>query len=163
MHGQPDRHRSDAGAVIGESPAPGMLVDPNTVVTLTVVRRIPIPDVRNIAKDQACTAIRNARLRCVTQPAPDDGTPGQVVGQSPAPGTLVDDGALVALQLRPEEACPAGSWVAVLALLVAAGAAAQQYRKLRPPRSPHIEVRLYPGSPQARGDEAREWSAKDRQ
>lgn len=148
------------GTVTGQSPAPGTLVDPNSVVTLTVVRRIPVPDVRNIAKDQACTAIRHARLTCVADPAQGGSTPGQVVGQSPAPGTLVDDGTLVALQIRPEEqqtGVPGWVIIAMLALLVAAGAAAQQYRKRRPPHSPHIEVRLHPGSPQVRGDEAREW------
>ncbi len=148
------------GTVTGQSPAPGALVDSNTVVTLTVVRRIRVPDVRNTTEDQACTAIRNAKLRCVTQQAQGSGTSGQVVGESPPPGTLVNDGALVALQIQPgEQQTGVPGWViiAVLALLVAGGAAVQQYRKRRPPRPPHIEVRLHLGSPEIREEEVREW------
>jgi len=160
------------GTVTTQSPAPGTLVDLNSVVTLTVVRRVPVPDVRNIAKDQACTVILNARLRCVTQSAQGGGTPGQVVAQSPAPGTLVDDGAPVALQVQAQvqpqgqaQRRPLGQqfavpgWVilAALGMLVGSGAAAQRYRRRHPPRSPHVEVGLRAGPAHVRGDEKREW------
>jgi PASTA domain-containing protein len=156
------------GTVTGQSPAPGTLVDPNTVVTLTVVRRIPVPDVRNLARDKACAAIRNARLMCVTQLAQGGGPPGQVLGQSPAPGTLVDDGALVTLQVQPQGqpvgqplrqqfAVPGWVILAALGVLIGSGAAVQRYRRRHPPHSPHVEVRLRAGPPHVRGAEKKEW------
>jgi hypothetical protein len=91
------------------------------------------------------------------------------------PGTLVDEGAVVTLQVRSEEQQPGvpgvpgvPGWVipAVVALLVAVGAAvllsavgaaASQHPQRRPSGPPHIDVRLDLGPPHVHKEEAREW------
>lgn len=147
------------GTVTLQSPAYKTDVGLNTDVNLTVVRRIPVPDVRNQSMDQACAAIRRVALTCVTPPAASAGATGQVVEQSPPPGTPVDDGATVALQVQPSGPIPVpgGVIAAALALLVAAAAAIQRYRKRHPPRPPRVVVRLRPDAPQVRENESREW------
>jgi hypothetical protein len=149
------------------TPSPTVAPTPSpTVVTTQPPRRsVTVPPVVGMTEEQACTMITNAKLKCATPP-PRGGTPGRVVDQSPAAGTLVDDGTLVALQVRSEQpvrseqqASGVPPWLipTALALLVAAGAVVQRYRSRHPRRPPQVEVRLRPGPPQVRGDEAREW------
>ena len=159
-HVNPTGSGPQPGTVKTQSPAPNSLVPTNSQVELSVLRRIPVPDVRNSSPGQACTTINSAHLTCVTPAAQGGGPPGQVMTQDPAPGTLVDDGTPVTLQLASEQQ-PSGvpPWLipVALALLVAAGGVVQRYRTRHPPPPPQVEVRLRPGSPQVREDEAREW------
>ena len=131
--------------------SPKPLPSPTTALPL----RISVPDVRNMSRDRACGTLRDAGLSCS-----GGGSAGQVTAQSPAPGTLVDDGTLVALEVQaPGQEFAMPGWVipVALALVVGGGAAVQQYRRRHPPPPARIDVRLRPGSPHVRADETREW------
>jgi beta-lactam-binding protein with PASTA domain len=160
-HIDPTGSGPQPGTVKAQSPAPNSVVPANSPVELSVARPNRVPDVRNSTAGQACATINSAHLTCVTPAPQGGGTPGQVLAQDPAPGTLVDDGTPVTLQLAAEQQPAPGvpPWLipVALALLVAAGAAVQRYRTRHRPPPPQVEVRLRPGAPHVRGDEAREW------
>jgi hypothetical protein len=133
---------------------------PSPSPTVTLPPRISAPDVRNMSRDQACGTLRDAGLRCSIHETSGSGSPGQVTAQSPAPRTLLDDGALVALEVQaPGQQFALPGWVipVALALIVGGGASVQQYRRRHPPPPARIDVRLRPGSPHVRADETREW------
>lgn len=85
------------GVVFFQSPAPGDPVEAGQTVAITVslgrrVRQVRMPDVIGLSESQARSRITAAGLtpRPMYQPKLD--SVGRVYEQSPAPGTLVDEG-----------------------------------------------------------------------
>jgi beta-lactam-binding protein with PASTA domain len=90
--GMPDR-------VFGQSPVAGNLVERGTVVTLTVSRGgvtafVTVPSVVGSSADDANAAIAEAGLG-IGEVTFGAGTPGLVVGQTPAPGSSAQPGSAV--------------------------------------------------------------------
>jgi eukaryotic-like serine/threonine-protein kinase len=93
------------GLVIGTSPANGNLVAKGTTVTLTVSSGLPkvkVPAVLHESSASARNQLQNAGFQ-VKEVTDQNSTaaPNTVVGQNPAAGTLVNQGATVTISVSP--------------------------------------------------------------
>jgi len=81
------------GLVISQDPVAGVLVKKGRVVTLTVSQGPPtvdVPDLTGLTGDQARAALESVGLHMDTVTQANSAVPqGQVIGQTPAPGTAV--------------------------------------------------------------------------
>lgn len=89
-----------AGVVINSRPPAGGTLLPGTEITLVVsvgAPTISVPDLRGLTRDVADSVLQQAGLGLGTamQRTSIDRTPGTVIGQSPAPGTLSAPGTSV--------------------------------------------------------------------
>ncbi|WP_285738713.1 Stk1 family PASTA domain-containing Ser/Thr kinase [Kitasatospora phosalacinea] len=96
--GTSDEEFSDTvpkGSVISTSPSAGSRLAPNAPVALTVSKGMhPVPDVRNLGKEEAAQALRDAGF----VPEVAGLFPiGKVTGQSPAAGTPAKQGSTVTI------------------------------------------------------------------
>ncbi|ONI89710.1 hypothetical protein ALI22I_14525 [Saccharothrix sp. ALI-22-I] len=96
------------GTVESSTPAPGAQVRIGDAVVLTVYRQAaplpPVPDVRNMTKEQACQTLAEGGWTCELRP--DGVHPRAVVSdQQPAPGTL-QRGGVVIVHYSPYQAVP---------------------------------------------------------
>ena len=104
--------RVPAGVVISQNPAPDVLADRGTLVTLTVSsgkEKVAVPSLVGLAEDEAQDAIVKAGL-AKTWVNYQDFTfvpPGHVLSQDPKPGAMVEKGTTVYIAVRkPDPAAP---------------------------------------------------------
>jgi len=151
--------RGQPGQITRQDPTARSVVPMGTAVTVEFATGVRVPDVRDAAGDAACVSITEAGLTCRTDQSPPGGGPGTVLGQNPAPDTLVAEGTEVVLVFRqePDPGVPLWTLIVAAVLLVAAGAGVRQYRRRHPPGPPSVEVALRTGPAQLRAHDAREW------
>ncbi len=129
-----DPDSGDEGRVDDQDPAAGTLVDPGTVVTVTLrvieAGLVAVPDVVGFDLDEAQAVIEGAGL-ILRADSTDDGS---VLRQNPGAGTLVPLGSVVGVGLE----APAGGpewWMFALAGGLAVGAVGAGILKARKVRS----------------------------
>jgi len=89
--------------VVGQEPAGGSKVSPDTMITLTVSSgpketSVPVPAVTGFPKDVATNMLRNRGLNVLVQTQPTDNTdPDIVIGQEPLPGEVVAPGSTITI------------------------------------------------------------------
>jgi beta-lactam-binding protein with PASTA domain len=139
----------DAGRVRSQRPAPGSVVDPGTVVTVTLLApggRVVVPDVVGLDRAQAQASIDAAGL---IMRADADGD-GRVRTQTPAAGTLVPAGSVVGVGLG---ATGTPGWVVLAVVAAVAGLVGGLLRtaldrRRRRPRwvREHVQLRARPAA-----------------
>jgi YVTN family beta-propeller protein len=101
------------GTVISQIPPPGTLLGSNAAVDLVVSSGVSVPDVSGQTEAAATAAITNAGLvlGTVTSQTSSTVTPGNVISESPAAGTMVSGGSKVDLvvSLSPVDSPHGGS------------------------------------------------------
>ena len=89
----------EAGVVFEQNPEGGEMVDEGSTVTLRYVgdpEQVPVPDLTALTEPDAISSLDFLGLvPNIVRQADDDIPEGEVISQDPAPGTLVDVGALV--------------------------------------------------------------------
>lgn len=92
-----------AGRVISMSPAPGTLVDPGSLVSVTIstgAEQVVVPDVAGLPEADALAVLAEAGFDTESIPTVSDTVPaGIVIGTIPDAGTSTEPGALVSLEL----------------------------------------------------------------
>src|SRR5690348_16715042 len=89
-----------AGQVVGTSPAAGAMVDKGSAVTVIIAApvRVAVPRVAGQTVAAATAALGRAGLKWQRREQPSEqGSPGTVIGTSPAAGQSVGKGAIVTL------------------------------------------------------------------
>jgi hypothetical protein len=124
---QVDAPDAEPGAVVDQDPVAGTPAEVGSVVVLHVARRpsasvaeaVTVPDLRGLALDAAVARLEGLDLVVATKSVVAEGfTEGTIVEQDPAPGSEVDPGSTVRLQVA--RAAPAApnpiAWILGLGL-----------------------------------------------
>jgi beta-lactam-binding protein with PASTA domain len=104
---RPSRDRAP-GTVADQTPPRGTLVTPGSTVTVGISsgppRAIPVPSLIGLTADEAARVLQQAGLVAdigiAEPPSGTDSQPGRVWKQSPAAGTVLDEGQAVQIWVR---------------------------------------------------------------
>lgn len=83
--------------VLAQSAAPGSGLPPGSPLTLDHYSNPSLPDLRNMSPDQACATLQQLQLVCAPDGTFPTAVPNVVVGQTPAPGSVLPVGTPVAI------------------------------------------------------------------
>ncbi|MBB5867367.1 beta-lactam-binding protein with PASTA domain [Allocatelliglobosispora scoriae] len=100
----------ETGAVLSTKPPAGSRVKPTSRITVYYRGPAEVPNLANMTADEACDAVRQAKLTCVERKEGTAATAAAafvVTAQQPAPGTRIDTGGNVTITYPVTVAVPA--------------------------------------------------------